>query len=259
VVLVGEGGDELFAGYPTYVGGALAERYARLPAPLRRALAAAAPALGASAGNTTLRYLLRRFLESADVPAATRHRTWTGCVSSDRLAALAVRGGPLEVPPEAPAFAGRTPVDALLALDLTGYLPDDLLVKLDRATMAASLEGRAPFLDHHLVEFACRLPVELKLSGLVTKRVLRHAVASLVPPPIRRRVKRGLTVPLASWLAGPLLPFARSTLDRIDPRVIDPLAVRALLEEHADRRRDNRRELWALMMLQLWRETWASA
>src|SRR5207249_667383 len=114
---------------------------------------------------------------------------------------------------------------------------------------AASLEGRAPFLDHRLVEFACRLPVELKVRGLATKRVLRKAVADLVPPPIRRRVKRGLTVPLAAWLAGPLLPFARTTLERLDPRVIRPEAVRALLDEHVARRRDNRRELWALVLL----------
>jgi asparagine synthase (glutamine-hydrolysing) len=256
VVLVGEGGDELFAGYPTYLGGALADRYARLPAALRRALAAAAPVLGASAGNTTLRYLVRRFLEAADVPSATRHRIWTGCMSPDRLAALAVAGGPLHVPPEASGFAARTNVDALLALDLTGYLPDDLLVKLDRATMAASLEGRAPFLDHHLVEFACRLPIDLKLAGLATKRVLRHAVADLVPPPILRRVKRGLTVPLAAWLAGPLLPFARATLERLDPRIFDRRTVRELLDEHGARRRDNRRELWALIMFQLWQDAW---
>ena len=259
VVLVGEGGDELFAGYPTYFGGALAERYARLPAGLRRALAAAAPALGASAGNTTLRYLLRRFLEDAHKPAAARHRAWTGCLSPDRLTMIAAAGGPLRVPPEAPGFTARTAVDALLALDLTGYLPDDLLVKLDRATMAASLEGRAPFLDHHLVEFACRLPVDMKLAGLATKRVLRDAVADLVPPSIGRRVKRGLTVPLAAWLAGPLLPFARATLERLDPHVFDRRAVRSVLDEHAERRRDNRRELWALMMLQLWRETWTTA
>ncbi|HTD25974.1 MAG TPA: asparagine synthase C-terminal domain-containing protein, partial [Candidatus Elarobacter sp.] len=145
-------------------------------------------------------------------------------------------------------------IDALLALDLTGYLTDDLLPKLDRASMAASLEGRAPFLDHRLVEFASRLPIEHKVRGLATKRVLRRAVADLVPPPIRRRVKRGLTVPLAAWLAGPLLPFARATLDRLDPGVIRPEAVRALLEEHVERRRDNRRELWALIVLQLWRE-----
>ena len=259
VVLVGEGADELFAGYPTYLGGTLAARYARLPAGVRHALAAAAPVLGASAGNTTVRYLLRRFLEAADTPAAARHRAWTGCIPADRLTALAATGGPLTTPPEPPGFPARTEIDALLALDLTGYLPDDLLVKLDRATMTASLEGRAPYLDHHLVEFACRLPVELKLRGLATKRVLRRAVADLVPGAIRRRVKRGLTVPLAAWLAGPLLPFARATLARLDPAIFDRAAVHALLDEHVARRRDNRRELWTLVMLQLWREHWLSA
>src|SRR5439155_1292379 len=182
--------------------------------------ALAARALGTPQGNTTVRYLLRRFLEEADRPAAARHRAWTGCVDAAHLAALATPGGPLALPPEPVALPARSAIDALLALDLTGYLTDDLLPKLDRASMAASLEGRAPFLDHRLVEFACRLPVELKVRGLATKRVLRKAVADLVPPPIRRRVKRGLTVPLAAWLAGPLLPFARSTLERLDPRVI---------------------------------------
>jgi asparagine synthase (glutamine-hydrolysing) len=257
VVLVGEGGDELFAGYPTYVGGALAARWARLPDPVRRTLAAAAPFLGAPAGNNTVRWLLRRFLEAADDPPAVRHRAWTGCVSADRLAALLVDGRPRPAP-EPAAPAARSDVDALLGIDLTGYLPDDLLVKLDRATMAASLEGRAPFLDHHLVEFACRLPVELKLRGVATKRVLRAAVADLVPTSIRRRVKRGLTVPLAAWLAGPLLPFVRETVARLDPAVFRASAVAALVDEHVARRRDNRRELWALVMLQLWRDAWAS-
>src|SRR5437016_3348339 len=195
-VLVGEGADELFAGYPTYPGGALAARYARLPAAVRRAVAAAAPALGAPQGNTTVRYLLRRFLEEADRPAAARHRAWTGCIDAARLVALATPGGPLAAPPEPAALPARSAIDALLALDLTGYLTDDLLPKLDRASMAASLEGRAPFLDHRLVEFASRLPIEHKVRGLATKRVLRRAVADLVPPPIRRRVKRGPAPPL---------------------------------------------------------------
>jgi asparagine synthase (glutamine-hydrolysing) len=259
VVLVGEGSDELFAGYPTYFGGLLAEHYRKVPAPLRHALAHLAPMLGAPAGNTTLRFMLRRFLEVAEAPLGARHRAWTGCVPAEQLVALAARGGPLEARPEPPAPPGRTTLDALLALDLTGYLPDDLLLKLDRATMAASLEGRAPFLDHHLVEFACRLSASHKLSGFQTKRVLRRAVADLIPSAIGRRVKRGLTVPLASWLAGPLLPFARATLERVDPRVFNPAAVGALLDDHTARRRDNRRELWALIMLQLWCDRYASA
>ena len=259
VVLVGEGGDELFAGYPTYLGGRLSARFRRLSPSFRRVLAGAAPLLGAPRGNTTLRYLIRRFLEAAETPAAARHRAWTGCVGAELLASIAAPDGPLVVPPEPDTPAARSEVDALLALDLTGYLADDLLPKLDRATMAASLEGRAPYLDHHLVEFACRLPVELKLRGLSSKRVLKRAVADLVPGPIRRRVKRGLTVPLAAWLAGPLLPFVRATLARLDAQVIRPEAVRALLDAHVARQRDNRRELWALVMLQLWSEACGSS
>src|SRR5213594_1891649 len=186
VVLVGEGGDELFAGYPTYLGGRLSARFRRLPPGLRRTLVRAAPLLGAPRGNTTLRYLLRLFLEAAEAPAAARHRAWTGCVGAELLTAIAAPGGPLVAPPEPDTPPARTEVDALLALDLTGYLADDLLPKLDRATMAASLEGRAPYLDHHLVEFACRLPLALKLHGLSSKRVLRRAITDLVPAAIRR-------------------------------------------------------------------------
>jgi len=263
VVLVGEGSDELFAGYPTYVGGLWAARYRRLPARIRRTLAGVAPRLGSPHGNTTVRYMLRRFLEMAEAPPAVRHRAWTGCMSAEALERLAVPGGPLVGTAEPAAAPARGVLDMLLGLDLTGYLRDDLLTNLDRAAMAASLEGRAPFLDHRLVELACRLAPELKLRGIVGKRVLRRAVADLVPPAIRRRIKRGLSVPLAAWLAGPLLPFARETLARLDPDVVRRVAVRRLLEDHVTRRRDNRRELWALIVLQLWVEAagarWASA
>ena len=257
VVLVGEGGDELLAGYPTYLAPGLVAGYRRLPSAMRRGLAAATRSLGASAGNTTVRYLLRRFVEEANAPAAVRHRAWTGCMSPARLATLVPPGSPLQIPPEPTAFEARTEVDALLALDLEGYLPDDLLAKIDRAGMAASLEGRAPFVNHRLVEFACQLPIALKLRGLQTKRVLRHAMADVVPPAIVRRKKRGLTVPLAAWLAGPLHGFAADTLGRLDPRLIRHDAVRELLADHVARRRDNRRELWALVMLQLWLESFA--
>ena len=258
VVLVGEGSDELFAGYPTYPGGVLAARYRRLPPRLRRLLAASAPRLGAPHGNVTFRYLLRRFLELAEAPAVVRHRAWMGAMGDEALRRLTVPGGPLGTARQrghlqavdvAPA---RTDLDALLGLDLTGYLRDELLTNLDRATMAASLEGRAPFLNHHLVELACRLPAAFKLRGVIGKRVLRRAVADLVPTRTRWRVKRGLAVPLAAWLGGPLLPFLRETLDRLDPSVFRREVVQALLDEHVGRRRDNRRELYALLMLQLW-------
>jgi asparagine synthase (glutamine-hydrolysing) len=258
VVLVGEGSDELFAGYPTYPGGLLAAHYRRLPARLRQLLRAATPRLGAPHGNITLRYLLRRFLELAEAPTVARHRAWTGVMDQELLEKLIAPSGPLATGSgpddsdtrQAPPARGE--LDALLGLDLTGYLRDELLTNLDRATMAASLEGRAPFLNHHLVEFACRLPAGLKLRGAIGKRVLRRAVADVVPAHTLRRVKRGLAVPLAAWLGGPLLPFVRETLARLDPSVFRRAAVQELLDEHVERRRDNRRELWALLVLQLW-------
>src|SRR5262249_44321615 len=186
---------------------------------------------------------------------AVRHRAWTGCMSPARLAALVSPGSPLAVPADAIAPDARTEVDALLGLDLEGSLPDDLLAKLDRAGMAASLEARAPFMNHRLVELACRLPVSLKLRRLETKRVLRRAMASLVPRAIRRRTKRGLTLPLAAWLAAPLHGCAVEPLGRLDRRLVQESAVRTLLADHVARRRDNRRELWSLIMLQLWLES----
>jgi len=111
-----------------------------------------------------VRYLLRRFLEEADRPAAARHGRGPGA-STPRASRARHARRAARLPPEPVALPARSAIDALLALDLTGYLTDDLLPKLDRASMAASLEGRAPFLDHRLVEFACRLPVELKVPA----------------------------------------------------------------------------------------------
>src|SRR5262249_59171149 len=143
-----------------------------------------------------------RFVEAAEMAPAARHRQWTGCFTADGLDALLDPTAGVERPREPELPPARSELDGLLGLDVTGYLPEDLLVKLDRATMAASIEGRAPFLDRALVEFACRLPVDLKLRGLVGQRVLRRSVDAIVPGATRRRVKRGLTAPLAALLAG---------------------------------------------------------
>jgi asparagine synthase (glutamine-hydrolysing) len=181
-----------------------------------------------------------------------------GYVGSRLLERIVVPDGPFAAPPEPELPEARGEIDAILGMDLAYYLPECLLTKVDRATMAASLEGRAPFLDHRLVEFGCRLPAHFKLKGLVTKRVLRRAMTEIVPPAVRRRIKRGLTVPLASWIAGPLRSFVEDAIDRLDPHVFQRSAVRELLEDHVARRRDNRRELWTLVMLQCWYEAWCA-
>jgi len=254
MVLVGDGGDELFAGDSRYLGNRLAHFYRCLPAAVRRPLTAIVPRLGAPRPNAPLRSRARRFIEAAEAPVATRHGAWTGCFSAEDLAVLATAKGPLRPLSEPETPQARSELDALLALDVSGYLPGNLLAKIDRATTAASLESRAPFLDRRLVEFACRLPAELRLRGLIGKRVLRRAMTGVVPAKIRRRVKAGVDVPLTAWIAGPLLPFVRGTLDRLDPRIFHRYTVRRLLDDHVERRRDNHRELWALVMLQLWAE-----
>ena len=151
---------------------------------------------------------------------------------------------------DAPDLLGRT-----LHVDTLTYLPGDLLVKVDIATMAHGLEARSPLLDHPLVEFAARLPSRLKRRGSRGKRVLRRAVADLLPAPILRRPKAGFGVPIGRWFRGQL----RGTLEDVllSPAALgrgffDPAAVRALAQSHRPGLRDRSAQLWALLMLELW-------
>ena len=148
-------------------------------------------------------------------------------------------------------------LDRTLYTDIHTYLPGDLLVKADRMTMAASLEGRSPFLDHELMAWAARLPNHMKVRGLTGKVALRKAFADVLPPEILRRGKQGFGVPLGAWLRGPLLPWARDLLLGSE----SPLrawfrgeAVARLLEAHAAGREDHGKRLWALVTLAVWRQ-----
>jgi asparagine synthase (glutamine-hydrolysing) len=151
---------------------------------------------------------------------------------------------------DAPDLLGRT-----LHVDLMSYLPGDLLTKVDIATMAHGLEGRSPFLDHPLVEFAARLPSAFKLRRRTGKRVLRRAVADLLPPTLLDRKKMGFGLPIARWFRGELRSFLHDVLlsDTAGGRpYFRRDAVRALVDEHLAGRRDNSARLWALLMLELW-------
>jgi asparagine synthase (glutamine-hydrolysing) len=134
-----------------------------------------------------------------------------------------------------------------------------MLVKVDRASMAASLEVRAPFLDHHLVEWASALPAEYSFHKGTTKRILKDAMRELLPDGIVDRPKKGFGIPLAAWLKGPLRPMAEDLLapDRLAAQgLLDPGAVGALLQAHVAGRADNRKQLWPLLVLQLWWDRW---
>ncbi|MDX1387971.1 MAG: asparagine synthase (glutamine-hydrolyzing) [Acidobacteriota bacterium] len=265
VVLSGEGADELFAGYPTYIGNRVADAYGRLPGPVRRALARAIPRLfPVSMGNVGLDYLLSRFLAGADRPRVERHHTWFGSTPpalQSRVLARPVLEACADDDPFETArmrLDGRRLPDGLAELlytDFTMYLQDDLLTKVDRASMLVSLEARGPFLDHELAEFVAGLPSRQKLSGFTTKAVLRRAVRRRLPKEVLQRRKRGFNIPFSRWLLHGLGDRLRErfSTERIRERgLLSPEGVAALLDEHLDRRADHRKPLFTLLALDLW-------
>ncbi|MBZ5638748.1 MAG: asparagine synthase (glutamine-hydrolyzing) [Acidobacteriia bacterium] len=265
VVLSGEGADELFAGYPTYLGNRVAEALRRVPGPMRRALVRAArAAVPVTMGNVGLDYLLGRFAEGADRDRIERHHTWFGSLSFERqrkVLSPRVLAAVGEADPFESARARlrgkrfRDGLSELLYTDFTMYLQDDLLTKVDRATMLASLESRAPFLDHELAEYVAALPSSLKIRGLTTKAVLRRALRSRLPAEVLSRRKRGFNIPFSRWLLHGLGGSLRERFseERVRARgLLDPAGVASLLDEHLSRRADHRKPIFTLLALDLW-------
>ena len=237
VILSGEGADELFGGYPTYLGHKYAERWQRVPRPFRSMVGWAADRWPSSTGKMTLEYMLKQFLAASERPWAERHLTWLG--------ALAIEDGVLgELASKLHDFPQNDPLNLVMWLDYLTYLPDDLLVKVDRATMLASVEARAPFLDREVMELVLPVPSRFKVRGLTTKAILKEAARGLVPDRVIDRRKRGLSVPVARWLNTGLAPLADRVLDT------------PLLAEHRSGRRNHARRLWPQLMLALWSERW---
>jgi asparagine synthase (glutamine-hydrolysing) len=262
VALSGEGGDELFGGYYTYVADVLAPRFGRL-ATLASPLIEALPS---SSGKASFDYKAKRFARAAHLPPLERHHAWKEIFAPESRAALlgdlTPDWDPLEVYHERYAETrGAEPLARLQDVDLGIYLVDDLLVKTDRSSMAHSLELRVPFLDQRVAELAFGLPRTLKVQGFAKKRLLRRALAPLLPREILRGRKQGFSIPLAAWLRGPLEPFARellspSTLAR--QGCLDPAAVTPLIDAHCAGREDLSRQLWGLMAFTLWFDRYAA-
>jgi asparagine synthase (glutamine-hydrolysing) len=262
VALSGEGGDELFGGYYTYVADVLAPRFGRMAA-LASPLIEALPS---SSGKASFDYKAKRFARAAHLPPLERHHAWKEIFAPGGRAALlgdlAPDWDPVDVYRERYAeTAGAEPLARLQDVDLGIYLVDDLLVKTDRSSMAHSLELRVPFLDQQVAEFAFGLPRALKVRGFAKKRLLRRAMAPLLPREILHGRKQGFSIPLAAWLRGPLEPFARevlapSTLAR--QGCLDPAAVTPLIDAHCSGREDLSRQLWGLMAFTLWFDRYAA-
>ena len=275
VALTGDAGDELFGGYDRYRAVALAARLDRLPPAARAALSGpVARAIPVSVRAKTRLRKVRRWLEAVGEEPVARYARWicqfdesarTSLYSPSWLDALAAAGArdpaaadPVSILRRAFDAAGkRDPVTQATVADMLTYLPGDILVKVDLASMAHGLECRSPFLDHRVVELAVSLPAsrKLRLRGGRSKVVLKQAFADLLPPAVRNRPKMGFGVPLDRWFRGPLRAELRSVL--LDPVALSrglfrPEAVAALIDEHESRTRDHAYKLWALLMLELW-------
>ena len=264
VALNGDAGDENFAGYERYRLNQLAARYDKIPRFIRRPLEASLrdlPDLGSSSG---LIRRLKRFGADAGDERRRRYGRWVTIFSEPAKARLytpefraAVNGSdPVDVLLRAYA-ATRTHdvVDATLGADVATYLPDDLLVKIDIATMAHALEARSPMVDHRFMEFAASIPSALKLKGGITKHIFKRAVRHLLPPAILERPKQGFGVPLEHWFREPLRDLTRETLlgrRSVERGLFDAREVERLLDEHVRGRSRHDPQLWTLLMLELW-------
>ncbi len=274
VALSGEGGDELFGGYYTYVADLLPPRVGRLAA-------LAAPLierLPSSDAKVSFDYKAKRFARSAGLPPLERHLGWKEIFTAPQRHALladgpkthAYRGkssrrqgwDPVDLYRERYAeTVGAEPLARLQDVDLGIYLVDDLLVKTDRSSMAHSLELRVPFLDNEVASLALGLATPLKVRGTAKKRLLRRALAPLLPEQVLRGPKQGFSIPVAAWLRGPLQGFARETLSGgtlARQGWLDPAAVAGLLDDHCAGREDLSRQLWGLIAFTLWFDRYAA-
>lgn len=271
VSLSGDAGDELFCGYNRYhMTKQMWGRISSMPMPLRRAMAAGITSISPSRWNSlgTLpgasRYarLGEKLHKGAEVMgASSAEELYLGFVSHWHDPASVVIDGaepPTLIRGNRPALPGLDPVQQMMVLDAMTYLPDDILTKVDRASMGVSLESRVPFLDHRVVEFAWRLPQSLKLRGDVPKWILRKVLYKYVPRNLIERPKMGFSMPIDSWLRGPLRDWAEGLLDESRLRqegFFNPKPIRQKWQEHLSGRRDWQGQLWDVLMFQSWLET----
>ena len=265
VALNGDGGDESFAGYERYVAMGLAEKYRKLPVFLRESIIRSGINLVPTRGTRLSRVRsAKRFLEAASMPKVERYLRWVSVFNSAAKSSLYSEDFRNEtVSSQAisllePWFAranGAGIIDASLLADIMTYLPNDLLVKVDIATMAVSLEARSPFLDHHVIEFAASLPEKFKLRGLTSKYLLKQVLRQLLPTENLQRRKMGFGVPIGHWFRGRMQPFLREVLlsEKATRRgLFKTETVKQLIEQHTSGRRDYSHQLWTLLMLELW-------
>jgi asparagine synthase (glutamine-hydrolysing) len=263
VALTGDGGDESFLGYDRYLATEITRRLSVLPIAVRRVLAQAATLLPSGVPKSRT-YRMRRLAEVLLLPPREQYAQWLSCVDltarselySSDFAEKVEGNDPESILNRAYESSDATTfVEATAHADIQLYLPDDLLVKMDIASMANSLEVRSPFLDHEVVEFAASLPTRLKLRGMIQKYIIKRGMKGVLPDRILRRRKMGFGVPIDRWLRTDLRQMAFDVL--LDRRAVQrgffkPEVVRRYLEEHTAGVRHHHVPLWSMLMLELW-------
>jgi len=263
VALSGEGADELFGGYLTHRASLLGDRARKLPAAILRLALRQAERLSVSDEKIGFEYKLKRFLEGSLLPGAAAHAYWNGAFSIEQKYALLAQPLPPALNRVLGELDDRLPGEDRLApylwFDQKYYLPDDILYKVDRISMAHAVEVRPPFLDHRIVEFAASLPNSLKIRGKRQKVVLKELMKGKLPAATLRRKKIGLDIPAHQWFRGPLRSlleetFADAISDFTD--IFHGSTLNALLNAHMERRANLGYQLWGLMILFLWMKKW---
>ena len=272
VVLTGDGGDELFGGYETYAAGRMLGAYQRLPRAVRALARGAVARLPVSHGKVTLSEKLRRFMAFSDDPPLVAHALWRALFRPDELSVALADGLSGDVDDRSAAALllgdperladGAIDINTLCYLDTRYYLPADMLVKVDRVTMAHSLEARVPLLDERLVDFAFRLSPRLKWRGRRGKVLMRRALRGAVDDAVLARPKAGFNVPMPGWIAGPLRELFH---DVLSPTAVAQAGafrstyVERLFREHDARSADHSFRLYALLTYHLWMARWGRA
>jgi asparagine synthase (glutamine-hydrolysing) len=265
VALNGDGGDESFAGYERYSAMLIAERYRRIPSVLRKALIESPVNLLPTSELKRSRVRdAKRFLRAANLPRTKRYFRWMSAFDSetkskiytDRFRAETATRDSSDLLDEWFASAnGSGVLDAAMLTDQMTYLPNDLLVKVDIASMANSLEARSPFLDHKVIEFAASLPEGLKMRRFETKSLLKKVAARLVPREVIYRRKMGFGVPIGKWFRGEMKDFIRDVLlsqQAMQRGIVRPEVIERYVNEHVNADRDHAFQIWTLLMLELW-------
>ncbi len=269
VALSGDGADELFGGYQTYQAHKFFPYFRALPSFVRKALAAAVAMMPVSEKNLTPVYMLGKFLNGMNYDTVARHFVWLGPfapheksgVLSAEIYDKVKNNNIFSLPEESLGsnMQSMSDLDKSLFLDVRYFLAENMLAKVDRASMMHSLEVRTPMLDHRIVEFVCTLPAGFKLRGLKTKYLLKKAVAGVVPPFVLARKKKGFGIPLTAWIKKDLKEEILDTLsaDRLGrDGLFRPDAVRGILERHVAGHEDNRKKIWNLFVLLKCMDQW---